>query len=154
MWRVKKKLFLLWVLVLVICIISAQGEDCTIEEIARLTKMLQAPADYTFIDVRSEKEFNLMHIIGFRNMPFDETDWENLEADDNTLVLICQSGRRSADVQRLLLENGHINVLCCAFGVEEYLDSVDDAFREGYAICIPCQMRQALEEKEKETNEQ
>ena len=153
MCQVKKRRSLLWVLALLICVVSAQGEACTVEEKTRLAEMLNAPSDHIFIDVRSEKEFNLMHIAGFRNMPFDETDWEAFETDGNTVVLICQSGIRAAEIQKLLLENGHANVLCCTFGVEEYLDSVDESSREGYAVCIPCRLRQALE-KEKETNEQ
>ena len=152
MRRVKMR-YLFCMLMLLICAVSAQGEAGVIEDKAQLTKMLQAPAGYTFIDVRSEKEFNLTHIAGFQNMPFDETDWEDLEADENTIILICQSGMRAAEIRQLLLENGHTNVLCCTFGVEEYLDSVDDVFREGYAVCIPCQIRR-VHENEKETNEQ
>lgn len=149
----KSTLTLLIMLALLLYCIFAQAESTLIEEPTQLARMLSDPSDTLFVDVRSEKEFNLMHIAGFQNRPYDETDWDHFDPGGRMTVLICQSGIRSAHVQEILVKSGYTQVLCCTFGVEDFLISADDVFREGYAVCIPCLLKQKTE-TEKELNEQ
>jgi rhodanese-related sulfurtransferase len=81
------------------------------------------------LDVRAQQEFQGGHIPGALNVPHDEAgNWlrnQNLSRDRD-VVVYCESGRRSAIVQQLLVNAGFTSV--------RHLDGDMKAWRE----CAEC----------------
>lgn len=51
--------------------------------------------NYVVIDVRTKEEYDAGHVKGALNVPYDEID-ESLDVEkDKTILVYCQSGRRS-----------------------------------------------------------
>lgn len=58
------------------------------------------------VDVREEDEFSQGHIIDAINVPLSglrENEWSELD-EDETYVIICQSGNRSIEASDILIE--------------------------------------------------
>jgi len=127
-------------LIVTLCTLSfsAFGHDFSLLTEPHELKMALSHQDARFIDLRSEKEYNKMHIPGFENMPFQEEAVLTLAEETKPLYLICSAGQRSAMAYNLLLEAGATEVHACIFGVSEYAEEIGETFMEGANICIPC----------------
>jgi rhodanese-related sulfurtransferase len=75
-----------------------------------LKKKLGNPSTQ-FIDVRTPGEFKGRHIKGFKNIPLN-TLQKNLDklSKDKEVVVICQSGMRSAKAGKILSSSGFTSV--------------------------------------------
>ncbi|MGR3764553.1 rhodanese-like domain-containing protein [Rossellomorea sp. NS-SX7] len=64
-----------------------------------------------FIDVRTPGEFKGRHIKGFRNIPLNTLP-KNMDklSKDKEIVVICQSGMRSAKAGKVLTSSGFTSV--------------------------------------------
>ena len=108
-----------------------------------------------FVDLRSEKAYNRMHIPGFIHLPYDEEDVLALAAKQEPIYLICTAGRASAKAYNLLLQAGAREVHAAVFGVEEYAEAAGLENMEGADICVPCILLQkSLEEGSGDTIEE
>lgn len=68
-------------------------------------------ADVLLIDVREQAEYDAGHIPGITLMPMGEISNRLAEIPkDKTVVVSCQSGRRSSQVAAFLQEQGFTNI--------------------------------------------
>ena len=76
-------------------------------------EMLDANADIVLLDVRTEEEFDELHIPGAMLLPdFQIAELApDLLPDKNAVILIyCRSGRRSENAANELIDMGYMNV--------------------------------------------
>lgn len=74
--------------------------------------------NYVILDVRTEEEYNNIHIRDAINIPYDEIN-EKTELDKNKIILVyCQSGKRSniayktlKDLEYKVYDLGSINTI-------------------------------------------
>ena len=60
-----------------------------------------------FIDVRTPGEYKGNHIREFKNIPLNQLSQKlNLLTKDKEVIVICQSGMRSAKASKILKQNG------------------------------------------------
>lgn len=106
-------------------------------------KMMHKEANMVFVDVRSEMEFLFIgHPVGSVNIPWiEEPDWEinphfvrdirklilggvicTDESQCAPIVLICRSGKRSAEAGQVLIDAGFTRVYNINTGFEGDLD--------------------------------
>ncbi|MGN1369299.1 MAG: rhodanese-like domain-containing protein [Aristaeellaceae bacterium] len=126
-------------LVIMLCMCSgarAHGHSLLVEPQVLADALAQGNG--VFVDLRTEKAFNRMHIPGFMSLPFDEDQVRALAGEDRAIYLICTSGRTSAKAYNLLLDAGAQQVHAAVFGVEEYAEAVGLEAMEGEDICAPC----------------
>lgn len=72
---------------------------------------LHAAGEIVIIDVREDYEYQAGHIPGARLIPLGELPNRTSEIPrDETVVLVCRSGNRSAQAHRYLLDQGFTNV--------------------------------------------
>lgn len=93
-----------------------------------ITKLFKAPFDsidvaaykndyfkknnHVLIDVRSAQEFKGGHVPNAKNIPLDSLSKQvNKIPKDKTVIVICQSGMRSASACKTLIAAGYSNVL-------------------------------------------
>lgn len=75
--------------------ISGCGNGKKVEDDAVQLDSILAQNNYVVIDVRTKEEYDAGHVKGALNIPYDEID-ESLDVDkDKTILVYCQSGRRS-----------------------------------------------------------
>lgn len=68
--------------------------------------------NHLLIDVRTPAEFKSGHIAGAKNIPLDTLAAKmNDIPQDKTVVIVCQSGSRSANATRQLIAAGYDKVL-------------------------------------------
>jgi rhodanese-related sulfurtransferase len=85
-----------------------------------LKKQLGDPSTQ-FIDVRTQGEFKGRHIKGFKNIPLN-TLHKNLDklSKDKEVVVICQSGMRSAKAGKILSSSGFTSVTNVSGGMSAW----------------------------------
>lgn len=134
-------------LALALCLPACTLAQCSlIVSPQELAQLLADQPEATFVDLRSEKAYNQMHIPGFVLLKYDEQAVLALADGEGPVVLICETGVRSAEAFNLLLGQGRDDVHACIFGVTDYAEAMGEAQMEGDNICLPC----ALETKEEE----
>lgn len=93
-----KKLITIFVLCLILC--GCNQNKNSIESIIK-------DDNYMIIDVRTEEEYNALHIKGAINIPYNELD-ENTNLDKKkTIYVYCRSGNRSSKAYSILTELGY-----------------------------------------------
>lgn len=86
---------------------NTASKDVTAAEALALWQNRQA----VIIDVRTPAEYREGHISGVQNIPLDELAQRSNEVpQDKKVLLICRSGRRSAEGTELLRGKGFNNV--------------------------------------------
>ncbi len=106
----EKIIALLMMLVLVFSL-SACSKSFTNISNEELITMLETPANYQFVDVRTSSEFYDSKIPGF-NINIDyyllKDDYSLLDKLDKDLpvVVMCNSGNRSVDAAKILVKEG------------------------------------------------
>ena len=76
-------------------------------------KIMDSQEDYIILDVRTQDEFDEMHIPGAILIPHDEITEkaEDVLTDKDQLILVyCRSGRRSKLAAEALVELGYTNI--------------------------------------------
>ncbi|CAN5380734.1 rhodanese-like domain-containing protein [soil metagenome] len=102
------------------------------------------PDALTVIDVRSPAEFETKHIAGSSNVPLDllGEHAEQLAARlDRQVLLVCQSGVRSAQAQQRLAGVGMANLHVLEGGVPGYEAAGGDVKHGRYRWSLECQVR-------------
>jgi len=97
----------------------------SVEEVSVHEFQNENHATYTLIDVREPAEYNSGHAIGAINIPrgviemqfSSNPDFQNL---DKELVLMCQSGGRSALAAVSIIKLGYSNVKSMAGGFQQW----------------------------------
>ena len=78
-----------------------------------MEEMTAAGEDFILLDVRTEEEFIEQRIDGAILIPDYEIEWRSaldLPDMDAVILIYCRTGRRSADVARLLIDMGYTRV--------------------------------------------
>ena len=90
------------------------------------------------IDVRSPMEYQIQHIKDSFNIPLDKISTESVEsllsehklAHDESVYLICKSGKRSKMAQQKL-EDSPGSIICIDGGIDDMTDDNTIQFNEG-----------------------
>jgi rhodanese-related sulfurtransferase len=96
-----------------------------------LKSRLEHGKDFRLIDVREADEWALGHLPGAELMPlsqFQQLATQELSPDE-TLVLYCHHGMRSARAQGYLKGQGYANVLNLTGGIDAWALQVDPAMK-------------------------
>jgi adenylyltransferase/sulfurtransferase len=81
---------------------------------------------FELIDVREPFEFEIARIDGAKLLPLGEIPERAEELDrEQTLIVHCHSGRRSAQAVRLLKQRGFANVYSLEGGIDAWSDLID-----------------------------
>lgn len=108
------------VILLFMCLICFVG--CTNSEVIEYKTIssdeaydiMQTREDIFVVDVRSENEYNTVHIENAVNVPLDkvETTFKETVTDnlDATILVYCQSGNRSKEASKILSNMGYTDV--------------------------------------------
>ena len=81
--------------------------DITVEEAYEMYG--ENPTQITFLDVRTEEEYNAEHILDAVNIPLSELERRIEELDaKNKIIVYSQSGKISRDACEILAENGFL----------------------------------------------
>ena len=81
--------------------------DITVEEAYEMYE--ENPTQITFLDVRTEEEYNAEHILDAVNIPLSELEGRIGELDaTNKIIVYSQSGKISRDACEILAENGFL----------------------------------------------
>ena len=102
--------------------------EITVTELA--TKLADNDQQYQFIDVREQRELELVALPKFIHLPLSEhNEWSldihtKLDQDRETLVL-CHHGIRSAQMCQWLIAQGFTQVSNIIGGIDAYSDRVD-----------------------------
>lgn len=80
-------------------------------------KIMIEEKQVTLIDVRTQSEYELMHIKNAINMPVDEIEKNIFIYDQNTPIMIyCSSGARSKTAMQILNNLGYNNIYIWEYG--------------------------------------
>src|SRR5215216_5234390 len=96
--------------------------------VQELKGKMDARDAFELIDVREPFELEIARIDGAKLIPLGEVPERAEELDrDQTLILHCHSGRRSAQAVQLLKERGFANVYNLEGGIDAWSDLIDPA---------------------------
>lgn len=101
---------------------SAAAPTISGEELDKIQEDNKAKEKVLLIDVRSADEYNAGHVKHAINIPVDELEGRLAEIEnfkDKSIITICNTGKKSAKAQEILLNNGFKDVKN-ADGVKEY----------------------------------
>lgn len=87
--------------------ISAQ--KISVSEVKKIVDNYQDNPDYDIIDVREKEEYVEGHIEGAINIPLLYLDQIHISTE-RKIIVYCQSGRRSKEAAKTLIELGYKNV--------------------------------------------
>src|SRR5881392_1655509 len=94
--------------------------------VQQLKDKMEASNTFELIDVREPFEFEIARINGAKLIPLGEIPERADELDrEQTLVVHCHSGRRSAEAVRLLKQRGFDNVYNLEGGIDAWSDFID-----------------------------
>ncbi len=99
-----------------------------------LRKMLrERPGEVEIIDVREQKEYDIVHIRGSKLIPLNDLPGRAVEIDwDKEVVFVCRSGRRSQLVAAMASSAG-AEVKNLRYGIYECFKDGGGEFLEGSA---------------------
>lgn len=89
---------------------------------AKALKMMEKEKDGIVIDVRDDKDYSAGHIPNAINMFVDDLEGNLADIDgykDKTVILYCNSGKKSGEAAKILVNNGFTKVYN-AQGVKDY----------------------------------
>src|SRR5258707_11626711 len=94
--------------------------------VQELKGKMDARDAFELIDVREPFEFEIARIDGAKLLPLGEIPERAEELDrEQTLIVHCHSGRRSAQAVRLLKQRGFANVYNLEGGIDAWSDLID-----------------------------
>lgn len=94
-----KKILLLIIFIFMLCACNNEKEN-DIEKI-------MAENEYIIVDVRTNAEYEVSHIVGATNIPVDEIT-EEIDLDKEKMIFVyCKSGARSEIASKLLEDLGY-----------------------------------------------
>ncbi|MDD2522072.1 MAG: rhodanese-like domain-containing protein [Anaerolineaceae bacterium] len=97
--------------------VSTLPAEMTVAEVALLD-----PAEWFFLDVREQSEWNESHIGWATLIPLGQLeDRQDELPKDQKIVVICRSGNRSAQGRDILLKAGFIEVTSMAGGMNDWI---------------------------------
>lgn len=113
----KKRILLL----LAVLLLTACGQDKEIKQeaaymnitAAQAKEIMDSQENYIILDVRTQEEYEQMHIPGAILIPNTEIEAraEEILTDKDQLILVyCRSGRRSKLAAEILVELGYTNI--------------------------------------------
>src|SRR5690625_4667792 len=91
-------------------------EQMTVDELREIVR--KKDLDYQFIDVRTVREVNELHIYGFKNIPLHEVkDSRDQLSKDRKVIVICQTGMRGNEACKRLKRWGFKDIANVRGGV-------------------------------------
>ena len=123
----KKKIISLIVCVLLLT--ACSGENITYKTITENEAMPLIENEAVIIDVRTVDEYNTGHIVDAINIPVDNIS--SLSYDkDQTIIVYCASGRRSANAAQKLIDLGYTKVYNLDGGLINWGATLEDVNAE------------------------
>jgi|GEM_PF-1196790 len=84
-------------------------EQITVYELADM--LADQENTYQYIDVRPAKQFNRLHVFGFKNIPLDELKQRlNTLSKDKKVVVMCERGIDGNEACKILKRRGFKNL--------------------------------------------
>lgn len=104
---------------------SSQNQQTSYKNISGddAQKIIKNAKDILILDVRDAKEYNEGHIVDAINIPLDEVQKrinELTSFKDKTVLVYCNTGKKSITASEILIKNGFKNVSNVEDGVSEY----------------------------------
>lgn len=94
--------------------------------VSELSRMQEAHADFTLVDVRDDDELALASLEGALHVPMHEVVQRLDELPKSgDIVVMCHSGGRSARVATYLRHNGYASVANLAGGIDAWSREID-----------------------------
>lgn len=98
-------------LLILCCVLLLGVTACSSTEIKEVekndTESIIESGNYVVVDVRTKEEYESSHVKDSINIPYDEID-ENVDLPKDTTILVyCQSGKRSAIAYEKLKDLGY-----------------------------------------------
>lgn len=84
-------------------------ETISLDEVKEIVDNYPEYPNVDIVDVRSEEEYNSGHIEGSINIPLDYIEQINISTD-RQIIVYCQSGSRSEQAAKILMELGYEDV--------------------------------------------
>jgi rhodanese-related sulfurtransferase len=103
-------------------------DDASVPEISvhELKGKIEAGETFNLLDVREPFEFEIARIDGAKLIPLGEISERIDELHrEQTLIVHCHSGRRSAEAVRLLKQRGFANVYNLQGGIDAWSEFID-----------------------------
>lgn len=118
-----KKIFIVFAAILLVLTLSACSKGYTNISNSELVDLLADHPEYQFVDVRTSAEYYEKNIPGFTiNLDYYifEDDYSILDKLDKDIpvVLMCNSGNRSASAAEILLDEGFKTVYNLENGIQ------------------------------------
>ena len=112
-----KKILILLILLLVGC---TTNNYTTISQ-DNAKEMMKEEKDYIILDVRTKEEYYDKHIDGAINIPLNEIESSTVLKDkEQTIFVYCQSGRRSVEASKKLIQLGYKNIYNLDGGIQSF----------------------------------
>lgn len=107
-----RKLFLPIVLILIAFLSACENNNGGYQDVSvNEAKQLIDENKVVVIDVRTQEEFQEGHIPNAKLLPLQEIEKRLEELDkDETYLIVCRSGNRSAEASEILTNNGFANI--------------------------------------------
>jgi rhodanese-related sulfurtransferase len=125
----KRNLTWLWVglgalLVAVVGILLLSSKATPSVEITPAQAYAKYQQGTFFLDVRSQEEWNQLHIAGSTLIPLDQLQNRlNELPKDQDIVVVCLSGHRSQSGVTILQQAGFTRVSCLSGGLQAWMDA-------------------------------
>ncbi|MGM8212288.1 rhodanese-like domain-containing protein [Virgibacillus sp. W0430] len=95
-------------------------EQLTVDELRPMLKS-NTNDEYQFIDVRTVREYEKLHIYGFKNIPLHELKSKlNTLSKEKQIVVICQTGMRGNEACKRLKRRGFTKLANVRGGVSTW----------------------------------
>jgi len=108
-----KKLYLLFLLLPILFLTACTAGSYTVITAAEAKEMLDSDSSIILVDVRTQAEYDQIHIPGATLVPVDniQTLAATLLPDKSaTYIIYCNSGNRSATASQALVDLGYRNI--------------------------------------------
>jgi rhodanese-related sulfurtransferase len=111
--------------------------------VTELSSQLTTSRDLRLLDVRTAAEYENGHIAGAYNVPLDllHEHAAELRKASGDVVLVCQSGRRAAQAEKLLQQSGMANMRVLDGGMQAWLGQGRSVARIRARVSLERQVR-------------
>jgi rhodanese-related sulfurtransferase len=104
---------------------AATGSTLQQVSVAEAKKLID-DGKVTVVDVRTPEEYKEGHIPGATSLPLQELEDRLAELDKQTpYLLVCRTGSRSAEAQKILSKNGFTNTFNMLEGMTKWTYAVE-----------------------------
>ena len=102
-----KKIGIILCLLLLFGLTACTNADVEEKKEENTVESIMAKGNYVIVDVRTKEEYEISHVKGAINIPYDEIDENTDLPKEKTIFVYCKSGTRSGYAYDSLKELGY-----------------------------------------------